>query len=224
MESMIISHDSSYPSQTGAAALARVDALAAQAVSWIAPIRFGVAKSNAERQAAYRRRYQAVIERGWLQPQDMPDGLEQDTFDEHALQILAWDGETLVATCRIILPEAGLRFPTEEAFDLHIDPRGQVVDAGRFVVARDYSSMEHRLLASLMARSWLEVRAHGYSHVCAAFTSKGMLRVFRQMGFRYRILAPARHYWGTERVPILFDVEESAQDLVGNWQPHLSDA
>jgi len=222
MESPLLSHDSISSSQTRMAALARVDSLAAQAVSWIAPVHFAIAKSEAEKQAAYRLRYQAVIEHGWEQPQDLPDGLERDAYDERAIQIVAWEGETPAATCRILLPQAGLRLPTEEAFDLHIEPRGRVVDSGRFVVARSYSSMEHRLLAALMARAWLEVRSHGYYRVCAAFASKAMLRVYAQMGFHYRILAPAHLYWGVERVPILFDVEESAQGLVGNWLPTIT--
>jgi len=199
--------------------LARLDALASLAVSWVAPIHFRVAQTEQERQAAYHLRYQAVIEQRWLQPADLPEGREHDEFDDQAIHILAWDGETPVATCRLVLPAAGLALPTEIAFDIQAEPAGEVVDAGRFVVARAYSSQEHLLLACLLARTWLELRLLGYTRCCAAFASRGMLRVFSRMGFRYQVLAPPRFYWGCERYPLLFDVARSADTLVKNWLP-----
>jgi N-acyl-L-homoserine lactone synthetase len=205
--------------QDGNQALARVDALARQAVSWATPIHFRVAQNESERNAAYRLRYQAVIERGWLQPQDLPEGLELDEYDDQAIHILAWDKDTPVASCRLILPGEEFFLPTEVAFDVQVQPKGQVLDAGRFVVARTHSSQEHLLLACLLARTWLEVRALGFSRCCAAFASRGMLRVFSRMGFRYQVLAPPRFYWGCERFPLLFDVADSASALVENWSP-----
>jgi N-acyl-L-homoserine lactone synthetase len=199
-------------------ALAQTDALAAAAVSWVAPVHFQVAQTEDERQAAYRLRYQAVIERGWLQPADLPEGMEHDEYDDQAIHILAWDGDIPVATCRLILPAAERLLPTEAAFDLHVEPAGEVLDAGRFVVARPYSSQEHIMLGCLLARTWLEVRSLGFTRCCAAFASRGMLRVFSRMGFRYQVLAPARFYWGCERYPLQFDVADSATSLVQNWR------
>jgi N-acyl-L-homoserine lactone synthetase len=199
--------------------LARVDALAALAVSWVAPIHFCVAQTEKERQAAYHLRYQAIIERGWLQPADLPEGREHDEYDDQAIHILAWDGDTPVATCRLILPTKRLPLPTEIAFEIRVEPAGEVLDAGRFVVARAYSSQEHLLLACLLARTWLEVRSFGFTHCCAAFASRGMLRVFSRMGFRYKVLAPSRYYWGCDRYPVQFDVADSAVSLVENWNP-----
>ena len=205
--------------QGGDSPLARVDALAALAVSWVAPIHFCVAQTEKERQAAYHLRYQAIIEHGWLQPADLPEGREHDEYDDQAIHILAWDGETPVATCRLILPTAGLPLPTEIAFEVQVKPAGEVIDAGRFVVSRAYSSQEHLLLACLLARAWLEVRSLGFTRCCAAFASRGMLRVFSRMGFRYQVLAQSRSYWGCERYPLLFDVADSAASLVENWIP-----
>jgi N-acyl-L-homoserine lactone synthetase len=203
--------------------LARLDTLSALAVSWVAPVRFGLALTRQERQAAYRLRYQAVIEHGWLGPADLPDGREHDEYDDQAVHILAWDGDTPVATCRLVLPAAGMRLPTEIAFDIQMEPAGEIVDAGRFVVRREYSSQEHLLLAALLARTWLEVRALGFTRCCAAFASRSMLRVFSRMGFHYQVLAPPRFYWGCERYPLLFDVAGSADSLVENWLPDVSD-
>jgi N-acyl-L-homoserine lactone synthetase len=200
-------------------ALEKVDALAAQALDWLSPVRFATATTDAEREATYRLRYQAVVERGWLQEQDLPGGVEQDDYDDKAIHLIAWDGSAAIATCRLVLPEPGTRLPTEAAFDLNIEPAGTVVDAGRFVVSRKYSSLEHRVLACLLARAWLEIRLAGYSRACAAFASRAMIRIYKGMGFRVKILGQPRFYWGVERLPVLFDVAESMPALIENWLP-----
>src|ERR671936_821053 len=106
-------------------ALARVDALAAQAIDWVTPIQFRIAHDDAARVAAYRLRYRVVMERGWMQAKELPDGLERDEYDQRAVHITAWDANTLAATSRLVFPEAGLVLPTESAFDLVIEPRAR---------------------------------------------------------------------------------------------------
>ena len=207
-----------------AQALARVDALATQAIGWVAPIRFSLAQSEPERDAVYRMRYDTVIERGWMQPADLPDGRERDAYDDRAAHILAWDGAVLAASCRLVFAEPGLQLPTEQAFDLQIEPRGHVVDAGRFVVARAYNDREQRMFAALLARGWLEVRARGFSNVCAAFASPAMIRLYRRMGFQITLLGPPRHYWGRDRYPILFNTVEEASTLIERWMPEDREA
>ena len=186
-------------------ALAAVDRLATEALGWIGPIEFHLAQSDRERLTAYRLRYEAVIEHGWMQPKELPDGLECDRYDDEAVHILACDGQATIATARLVFPRSGLRLPTEEAFDLTIEPRGRVVDAGRFVVARAYSNLGHRVLAALLARGWLEVRARGYSAVCAAFASRAMLPVYQRMGLRLSPLGPPPASRGGDRYTLLFE-------------------
>jgi N-acyl-L-homoserine lactone synthetase len=194
-----------------------VDALAARAQTWVAPIRIGVAESPSEREGAYRLRYQAAIDRGWRQPEDLPGGLERDEYDEHAIHVLAWDGEAIVGTCRLVLPEPGVRLPTEAAFGIRVEPHGRVVDCGRYVVAPRYTNLQHRMLAVLLARSWLELRAGGFSIACGALVSAAMIRVYRRMGLQVRILAPPRRLWGEERYPIQFDAATSVPALSDRW-------
>jgi N-acyl-L-homoserine lactone synthetase len=197
--------------------LAEVDALASQSLDWVAPIKFSTAQSEAERVAVYRLRYNAVIEHGWLPPADLPGGIERDDYDNIAIHVVGWDGNTLAATSRLILPKPGLILPTEKAFDILVEPRDQVVDASRFVVARPYSSIEHRVLAVLLAKTWLVMREHGYEMACAAFASLAMLRVYRWMGFHVTVLGPARPYWGEDRYPLLYDVAEATPSLIARW-------
>jgi N-acyl-L-homoserine lactone synthetase len=197
-------------------ALALADSLASRIVAGAAPILFSVVQSESEREAVYRLRYQVVIERGWAQPADLPDGLERDAYDERAIHIAGWDGKTLAATSRLVLPDSKGPLPTERAFGLRVEPQGQVADMGRQIVARDYSSIRHLVFAALLAKTWLEMRERGFKLVCGDFTPI-VTRLYRMMGFDIKQLGAARKFWGEERFPILVDVAGSAQTLVARW-------
>ena len=206
-------------SQVHGATTETIDAVAAQGLIIAAPIRFGVAQLAQERETTHRLRYEVSIERGYARPEDMPDGLERDEYDDHAVHIVGWHGDRLAATARLVFPQPGIRLPTEVAFDLEMEPRGHVVDMGRVIVARDAarSEAQHRILAGLMAFCWIQVRARGFIQVCAAFASSASIRLYRHMGFQITRLAPPRPYWGEERYPVRFDVLESAPNLIERW-------
>jgi N-acyl-L-homoserine lactone synthetase len=196
--------------------LSIVDNLSREFVGTVAPIRFDVAKDDQEREMVYRLRYQVVVERGWVQPNELPDGMERDHYDKKAIHIVGWDGNNLATTSRLVLPEVGVILPTEEAFHIQIEPRGQVADMGRQIVTREYSSIKHKVFAALLAKTWLEIRARGYSLVCGDF-SPAMMRLYRIMGFDVNQLGPAQQYWGEERAPIMVDVARSMMALVERW-------
>ena len=197
-------------------ALALADGLASRIVGGAAPIQFRVAQSNSERQAVFRLRYQVVIERGWAQPKDLPDGLERDDYDAGAIHIVGWDGDVLAAPSRLVLPGSQSLLPTEQAFDIKVEPRGRVADMGRQIVSRDYSSVRHLAFAALLAKTWLEMRTHGFTLVCGDF-SPAMTRLYRMVGFDVKQIGPSRKFWGEERFPILVDVAGSVATLLARW-------
>jgi hypothetical protein len=191
----------------------RLDAYASSLVARLAPIRFGIAITEREREDVYRLRYLAVIERDWAKPGDFPDGLEREPDDEEAVLVGAWDGETLIAAGRIIFPIEGSPLPIERIFDIAIEPRGRVVQVDRLTVAsscRDHSS---RLFYGITAQCWIELRKRGIS-TCVGFESEGMLRFWGRLGFSKTILGPARSYWGEPRYPVRFEPSDAALDLV----------
>lgn len=177
------------------------------------PVRFRVANTAREREAAFRLRYDAVMEHGWAKPEDYTDKLERDEYDDMAVHIVGWDGEIAVATTRLVFPHTGHLLPIEAAFDLQIEPHGRVVDMGRVVVAPLYRNKEKRILGALLAAAWNEIVARGFIEACGAFATEPLIRLYRSMGFTITPLAPPRQYWGGERIPIHFDVTASAEAL-----------
>ncbi|HEX9636606.1 MAG TPA: hypothetical protein VGB99_03660 [Acidobacteriota bacterium] len=202
------------PTQSPDAALAcaQMDQLAPRVLAWAAPLCFRRIETDAERDAAYRLRYEAVVERGWASAADFPDRRERDAFDLRAVLIGGFDGERLVATKRLVFPLPGLPLPIESIYGLTVHPRGQVVDWGRTVVAPGLGGASHRALAALLALAWQETRARGYHHVCGDF-SPAMLRLYRRLGVRVTVLGPAAHYAGETRHPIMLHPETSIHGL-----------
>jgi hypothetical protein len=186
-----------------AARLERVDRFAAILIVRAPAIRFDLVRAAADREAVFRLRYEAVIERGWAAPDTMPDGLEHDADDEQAVLIGGWDGEQLVAAGRIIFPAPWRRLPVERVFDLTVKPGGRVVHVDRLCVARTHREPTHRVFGALIARCWQEVRAHGFD-ACCGIDSAAMVRVFKRVGLTLTPLGPPRPFWGERRSPMLF--------------------
>jgi N-acyl-L-homoserine lactone synthetase len=191
------------PASTGPAYGARIVRAAEQVLAGLAPLGFRVATTSAQRETAYRLRYRCVIEQGWAGAEEFPDGLERDEHDERAIQILAWDGATVVGTIRLVTPVPGAALPIEAAFDLRVEPVGRVVDGGRLVVASECrADLSLKVLRGLLTRLWLEAHARGYDAIAATAPAR-LAVLYRRLGVQVEVLGPARFHWGEERLPLL---------------------
>jgi N-acyl-L-homoserine lactone synthetase len=198
------------------------DAIAAQFIAWATPVRFTVAQSSTEREAAYRLRYEVVTARGWAGAEKFPGGLEQDIYDAEAVHLLGWKEHKLVATTRLVFPSSGKLLPTEVEFGLRVEPQGQVVDGGRAIIARACSDYQHRIFAGLLGYTWFEIQSRGFRYLCGAAVP-AMIRLCQSIGYHITVLGHAHTYWGQRRYPIRFDVLESVPMLFKRWGHALED-
>lgn len=172
-----------------------------------------VARADAPRRlAAYALRAEAAIEAGWLEPEDLPDGLERDAADARAVQIVAVAGEHVVGTLRV----------ATDAADVEAELRAQAVDvpldgtvlAGRLVVARDWRPRSREVTVGLyaeMVRVALEVGAvRGVT-----FVTESAVRWYRLAGIPLKLVGPPRPVTGVPRSPAVFDVEVLRAFLAG---------
>jgi N-acyl-L-homoserine lactone synthetase len=204
---------SNHESHETVSALAKMGTLAARLVARATPIRLGVAHSPAELEAVHRLRCRIVIEQGWAQPVDLPDGVERDAYDDRAVQVVAWDGAVLAATSRLVLSIPGQPLPTEATFGLAIEPRGRVVDVGRVCVAPTYRGMDHRIFWALLGQTWIEMRARGFTEVCSILTPS-FARTYQRWGLQVMILGAPRPFWGEKRLPALIQPAASNHTLL----------
>jgi hypothetical protein len=195
---------------TEASGLTALDALSERLLAAAPSLRVAVAAADAERQAAYRLRHAQVVDQGWVDAADLPDGVELDAYDADALQVCAWDAEALVGTVRVVLPEAGRPLPVEVDFDIRVEPHGEVVEAGRLVIAPTYrGDPAHRAWGALFACAWVSMRSRGYSVLAGAAAPRTIERL-RALGLPFEILGPARRHWGEERHPVRLDPAHGA--------------
>jgi N-acyl-L-homoserine lactone synthetase len=198
------------------------DAVAAEILLRLEPLRFFEAVEGGDREACFRLRYRAVVEMQMAIADSFPDGLESDAFDADAIQILGTDGQRPIATSRIVLPLAGTPLPTEAAFELRLSSEGGVVEWGRAVVDPDYRGDGNSVFMGLAAQTWRSIRARGYTTVLGA-TSKRLISLFEALGFSVTVLGPSRHYWGEERYPILCDSGAAIRRLEQEWLARATD-
>ena len=179
--------------------------------------RFTVADDQAQQDAAYRLRPEAVVDGGWHNESavGLLDGRERDRYDLRAIHLLGWDGEQVIATGRLVLPPGAL--PTEEACGLVVEPQGKVVDVGRMTVARTYQGPSHPVFLALLARLYLEVRARGFDVACGMMSPRARSLV-RLLGLQIEMLGDDRPYWGEPRAPVRFSVTINSTPLTKRWR------
>jgi len=92
-------------------------------------------------------------ERGFEKPQDHPDGLERDDYDENAVHFAAilrqgdygdgWQKDKVVGTVRLVL-DSEKRFPVEQAFEFNKNlshlKRTQLGEISRLALSKRYCS------------------------------------------------------------------------------------
>jgi hypothetical protein len=175
------------------------------------PFDYRVAAEDSEREIAYRLRGSAVLDRGWCTAGDLLDGMERDGYDDRAIHVIGWDGDVAMSTGRVVLPPG---LPTEEACEIVVEPRGEVVDVGRMCVAPSYQSLEHAALIGLMCRLYLAMREHDFAVACGMMSvpARAMMGLF---GLQLEILGPERTYWNEPRAPVRFSLMSAARLLAG---------
>jgi N-acyl-L-homoserine lactone synthetase len=177
-------------------------------------VRFAVAQSPEEREAVYRARYTEVIQQGWAKPEEMPDGIERDEYDDQALHLVGWEDERMVIVGRLVFPSSDRPLPTETAYKLRIEPFQQVVDTGRAILIQaDRSDPQHKLFLGLMGFAWQEMLARSYYRICATMTGS-MLRLYRLMGIHWQVLGDSRLVWGEQRYPCSYDLVKTVQSFM----------
>ena len=95
-------------------------------------------------EAIYRLRYQVYVnEWGFESPQEHPEGLEKDAYDQHSLHFYAYADsvENIVGTARLIM-DFGSTLPIEKHFDIHESPRdtprNKIAEISRLAISKDF--------------------------------------------------------------------------------------
>lgn len=199
-----------------------VDAVAREWLVYLKPMRVAVVKSRSELEAVFRLRYRTVVERGWLSQEDLPrDGLERDEYDDIAVHVAAWDGETLLGSLRLVFPDGRQALPTEALFGIRIGHQEALADISRVAVNKQANAGLHRVLTALLCASWLTFRDRNVSYICAS-VSAGLLRIYRHIGLDPTVAGNRQIHMGEVRYPVVFDFQAKMPRLAENLRKQMA--
>jgi hypothetical protein len=89
----------------------------------------------------------------------------------------------------------------------------RAADVGRLCVAPACRSVGHRVVWGLLGRTWMEMRAHGFTEAYGIVTPS-MARMYRSWGLHVIHLGAKREYQRAARYPALIRPAESLFALV----------
>jgi N-acyl amino acid synthase of PEP-CTERM/exosortase system len=199
--------------------------------------------------ASYALRYQVYcLERHFLAPDDYPDQLETDEFDQHSIHmgVVNAQGE-LAATARLVqLTPAGLPSFDHCTFYAGVnvlrDLQRHVIEVSRLSVSRSYNRRagdEHFGLGSAPPRTEGGERRSGGVLVMTLYkamyqtskrrgitdwmaaTEKSLQRLVTRSGFPFRQIGPETDYYGPV-APYLLDLAEFDANILSGRFPPLS--
>ncbi len=201
-------------------------------------------------QASYALRYQVYCrERHFLSPDDYPDQLETDAFDQHAIHVGVINAQReLAATARLIqLTPAGLPSFDHCTFYAGVnvlrDLDRRVVEVSRLSVSRTYNRRagdDHFSLGSAPPRTdggerrsggvlvmtlykalYQASKRRGIANWMAA-TERSLQRLVTRSGFPFRQIGPETDYYGPVS-PYLLDLSEFDANIMSGRFPPLND-
>lgn len=164
-------------------------------------------------------RYQVYCEeRGFENPEDCPDGLERDAFDDASIHFAAIHRSTgrVIGTVRLVLRE-DRKLPGEQLFDLDKIAAGfsrdEVGEISRLALAkRNFQEVRRNfrqggeIVCGLFQCLAIECGQLGLTHLYAVM-GRGLSVLLTRNGIRFPRIGPERDYHGL-RAPYLGSIEK----------------
>ena len=170
----------------------------------------------------FRFRFRVYLESGFIAPNDFPEEILKDEFDNAATQIAVRDRcGLLVGTTRFVRPSI-VGFHTEKLFDFELPPvnRFHMAEFGRLAVRTNHRGGERFVMLAMLKAVFECMIDNGTTHVLA-FLSPKLADSFAELGCKpltLRALKPCertlenrsamkRYFESQSPLPVLYDLE-----------------
>lgn len=176
-----------------------------------------IASTETERSDVLRQRYDVFVEEfHFLAPREDGQKIEYDPYDDHALWVGVWEEGTLIASCRLILPNKALGLPTLK--DMTIDPsklpERPTAEISRITVANGHRTFKKtvKVLQAMQKEIASVSSKHGVSQWVGA-VEPGFLRLLNFSHLPYSPIGPLQYRIGTERYPVMLTADDYSASL-----------
>ncbi len=187
---------------------------------------FGVADPRQLEQALRLRFEVYCLEKGWLDPDRYPEGLERDEYDEgQSVQFVAVASTTSdVVACFRLITHGRLGFPCEKHFKLTKQAENliQTVEMSRLIIAEGHR--EFRVTREIILGLSREIYFYNLGNGirwCYAAVEPGLLTMVRRMGIPFEQAGRKSDYMG-ETLPMILDMQD-VEDKTSLENPDLYD-
>lgn len=177
-------------------------------------LRFLICQEPEEVQMAQALRYSVYCEeKGWVDAERCPGGLEVDEYDQLALHFLALEGEVPVGTSRLLIG-GRQHLPAADYLDLGLLGLevSQLVEVSRLATRRTERSSDLRVFLGLTRLMWEWSMDHSMV-AWLAIADIPLFRLLERLGMPVVGRAPYVEYLGSTCVPVAFDMERTGRAL-----------
>ena len=184
-------------------------------------IKFGIAKTKAEINRAYKLRYDVYCkEKKYLREEDYPSGLENDIYDSTAIHFVATNNRGgVIGTLRLIPRNNDsleqVKLPLEKYTDInnYISEVDNFCELSRFVICKEYRK-KYSINFGLVKSAVLYALANGITHfiISVSIKSKDYFEKFgfEQIGKEY-VYQKIRY--NLPSITMLADIRESLEKM-----------
>ncbi len=184
-------------------------------------LEFRQVRSDAQMREVQRIRYEVYCqEKGFLNPCDYPDGLEQDEYDSRSVHFVAVetdDGqEKILGTLRLIKPSS-LGFPAARHFSLSrpISNPENTLELSRLIVVKEARRLSVHILMGLSKEVYLYSREQGVSDLYAIL-EEPLLKLLRRLGLPFNEVGETQWYLNSSNTPVHLSISDAESVLAAN--------
>jgi len=167
-----------------------------------------MASTANEQTAILRQRYEIFVEEfNFFASREDGQRIEYDAYDEYSLLFGVWEDKSLIASCRLVLPNSTLGLPTLKA--MVIDAKKIQTNQPTAEISRITIAPEHRVFRKTI--KILQTMQEEINRISSEYGIKqfigavepSFLRLLNCSKLTYQPMGPLQYLIGAERYPVI---------------------
>lgn len=155
-----------------------------------------------------QQRYDVFVkEFNFLTPRDDGQTIEYDKYDDCALFLGVWEHDELIASCRLILPNDTVGFPTLNRMIIDskkLRPDQPTVEISRITVAYKHRGFKKTIkVLQTMQKEIDRISVDRGITQCIGAVDASFMKLLTYANLPYKPIGPLQHHIGPDRYPVI---------------------
>ena len=167
-----------------------------------------IASTVAEKNAILQQRYAIFVEEfNFFEPQNGSEGIEYDAYDEYSLLLGVWEHKSLIASCRLVLPNDTLGLPTLNAMiidSVKLQNTHKTAEISRITVLATHRTFKKTIKIMQLIQKELYRISSDYNILqWIGAVEPSFLRLLQCSTLPYAPIGPLQRLIGADRYPVI---------------------